>query len=177
MLEVVKQTINFFLKFWKKPELKDIQISNESLLNKRWNVFVTIYLNWEINGSSGNIKEIKKNIVEELIENTINAISKDPRFEKLKEKDIPNIKIRIDEIINRNILEVGKIQSLEPIKHWVIAIKKDYEALVVILPNISASILSGEDFLYYLQEKLGIKEFKEDDYIIYSIETEVYKDF
>lgn len=176
MLEVVKQTIDFFLKFWKKPELKDLKIEEE-LLNKKWNVFVTIYLNWEINGSSGNIKEIKDNIIEELIENTVNAISRDPRFDKLKEADIPNIKIRIDEIINRNILEAWAIKTLEPIKHWVIAIKKDYEALVVILPNISASILSGEDFLYYLQKKLWIKEFKEDDYIIYSIETSITKDF
>jgi len=176
MVEAVKQIIVFFLKYGKIPELKDLKI-NEDLLNKKWNIFVTIYLNWEISGSSWNIKEIKDNIAEELIENTINAISKDPRFEKLKEKDIPNIKIRIDEIINRNILEKWEIKILEPIKYWVIAIKKDYEALVVILPNISASILSGEDFLYYLQEKLGIKEFKEDDYIVYSIETVVSKDF
>jgi len=177
MVDITKQTIDFFLKFWKKPELKDLKIKDESLLNRRWNVFITIYLNGEINGSSWNIKEIKDNIVLELIENTVNAISKDPRFEKLKLEDIPNIKIRVDEISNRKILEKWEIKSLEPIKSWVIAIKKNYDTLVVILPNISASILSWEDFLYYLWEKLGVKEFKEDDYIIYSIETVISKDF
>jgi len=177
MVEIVKQTIDFFLKFGKNPELKDLKISDESLLNRRWNIFVTTYLNWDINGSSGNIKEIEDNIVLELIENTINAISEDPRFEKLKQEDIPNIKIRVDEITGRNILDSWVIKTLEPVKSWVIAIRKDYETLVVILPNISASILSWEDFLYYLQEKLGVKEFKEEEYIVYSIETKVYKDF
>jgi len=176
MINTVKQTIDFYLKYNKKPELKDLQIE-ESLLNRDWNIFVTIYLNGEINWSSWNIKEIKTTIAEELIENTINAISKDPRFEKLRLEDIPNTKIRVDEITGRNILQNWEISKLEPVKFWVIAIKKDYNSLVTILPNISASILSWEDFIYYLWQKLGVKKFKEDDYIIYSIETKIYKDF
>jgi AMMECR1 domain-containing protein len=52
-----------------------------------------------------------------LIENTITAISKDSRFEKLKQDEVKDIKIRIDEIEDRQVLsEKEKINSIDPVK-------------------------------------------------------------
>jgi len=53
----------------------------------------------------------------------------------------------------------------------VIAIKRDYDKLAVILPNISPKILTGSDFIEILKNKLQEKKFDEKDYIIYSIST------
>lgn len=177
MIEIAKQTIDYFLKFKKEPDIKDLDIKDTSLLERTGNIFVTIYLNWEINGSSGNIKEIETSIASEVIKNTINAISKDPRFEPIKEEDKAKLKIRIDEIIDRKVLQEWEIKTLEPINKWVIAIDKNYETLSVILPNISPVLLNWEDFISALTTKLWIKKFEEKNYIVYSIDTEINKDF
>ncbi|MBT3853720.1 AMMECR1 domain-containing protein [bacterium] len=62
------------------------------------------------------MKEIKANLVEELIENTITAISKDTRFEAVKNDEIKDLKIRIDLIENRNVLQDKAIMQIDPTK-------------------------------------------------------------
>ncbi len=176
MVELVKQVIDYYTKFKKTPDLSELKI-NEDLLSRPWNVFVTIYKNGEISGSSWNIKEIEESIALELIENTINAISKDPRFEPISIDDVEHLKIRVDEITGRRVLKEKEINTLEPMKTWVIAIKKDYETLATILPDISPLIITWDDFSWALSSKLWVTDFKESDYIIYAIETKVEKDF
>ena len=177
MDNIAKQVIEFYTKFKKEPTLIDLNIEDQSLLSRTWNVFVTVYLKWEINWSSWNIREIEWNIVWEIIKNTINAISQDPRFDPINIDDIPNLKVRVDEITNRRVLKDWEIKTLEPVKNWIIAIKKDYEILSVILPSISPLLLKWEDFIPALADKLWVDDFKEEEYIIYSINTEVHKDF
>ncbi len=176
MIDIVKQTIDFFINNDKEPEINDIKIKDKSLLEKRWCVFVTIYKNWEIRWSAGNIKEIEKNIILETIKSTISAISKDSRFEPITKKEAKWLKIRIDKIEERKTIKEWTLNKLDPIKYWVIAIKKDYTNLAVILPNISPNLLTGEDFHYVLEEKLWNK-FKEKDFIIYEIKTKIYRSY
>jgi AMMECR1 domain-containing protein len=123
--------------------------------------------------SSGNIKEIEDNIVLELIENTVAAIE-DARFPKIKFAEKDDIKFRIDEITNRwKPLDDGEIKNIDPLKNWVLVIKSDYEKASVILPNISGSLMSGEDFISVLWKKLW-EDFEDKNYLIYKIETKVY---
>lgn len=173
MIEIAKQTIDFYLKNNKVPTIHDIEITDASNLDKKGSIFVTLYKNWEIRGSAGNIKEIKKSIVSEIIENTVHAISLDTRFSPLNLNEASDVKIRIDEITNRKVLKDKEISGLDPVKSWVIAIKKDYEKMVVILPNINPTLLSGDDFGPILKTKLWEKKFNEKDYILYGIETRV----
>lgn len=176
MLNIVKQTIEFYVKNLKTPNIEDIKIEDESLLKKQWSLFVTIYKNWEIRWSSGNIKELKSSIALELIENTIEAISKDIRFKPIKAEESKNIKTRIDIITNRKILQELEIKSLDPVKSWILVIKKDYEKMACILPNINPILLNWDDFIPVLKVKLNENKFDEKDYIIYSIETEIIRD-
>jgi hypothetical protein len=71
MLDLVQQIINFYYKNLRTPEVEELEIKDNSLLEKQVSVFVTLYISGVIKGSSGNIKEIKDNVVLELIENTI----------------------------------------------------------------------------------------------------------
>ena len=176
MLNIAKETIEFYTKNWKTPTIKDVNFDDASLLEKQGSVFVTIYQNWEIRGSAWNIKEIKSSLAGEIIENTIEAISKDFRFKSIKQNEIFNLKIRIDLIKNRKILKDNEIKKLDPVKYWVLVIKKDYDKMVMILPNINPKLLSWEDFIPVLKEKLQEKKFEENKYIIYSIETEIIRD-
>ena len=175
MLEIVKQIIDFYYKKDDTPKLEDLEIKDKNLLEKKWSIFVTLYLDWLIIWSSWNIKSIEDNIVLELIQNTIWAL-KDSRFTTpiLKEKD--NIKIRIDEITNRwKPLPDWEIKKIDPSKNWVLVIKTDYEKSATILPNISWKLLTWEDYISVLSKKLD-EDFDDKNYLVYKIETKVYSD-
>lgn len=176
MLTVARETINFYTKYFKTPTLNDINFDDWALLERQWSVFVTIYKNWEVRWSAWNIKEIQSSIAWEVLENTINAISKDERFSPLKLDEAKDLKIRIDEITDRKILQEKEILKLDPVKNWILVLKKDYDSMAMILPNIDPKLLTWEDFIPVLEAKLWIKNFDENDYIIYSIETEVFRD-
>jgi len=82
------------------------------------------------------------------------------------------ISIRLDVFNERKVIDMKTLKSLDPVKNGVIAIRRDYEKLAVILPNISPSLLSGEDFLLVLKEKLGGESVDEKNFILYAIETD-----
>lgn len=177
MISIAKQTIDFYLKNFKTPKIEELNITDKSLLENKWSVFVTIYKKWDIRGASGNIKEIMWTLAEEIIENTVWAISKDSRFKPVKLDESKDLKIRIDTIVNRKVLQDNEILQIDPTKFWVLAIKKDYSSMAVILPNINPILLTWEDLIPVLKEKFKTKEFMEKDYIIYQIETQVTDNF
>lgn len=173
MLDIAKQTIDFYMKNLQTPKIYDLKVENNPLINQKISVFITLYYKWEIRGSAWNIKEIKDNWVSEIIENTIHALSKDDRFQPVSLNEAPELKIRIDKISSREILKEKSIKQIEPTISWVIVIKKDYSKMACILPNINPKLLTWEDFIPILKEKLNESDFKETDYIIYEIKTEV----
>ncbi|MDR3151104.1 MAG: AMMECR1 family protein [Candidatus Peribacteria bacterium] len=116
---------------------------------------------------------MKENSVLELIENTISAISKDPRFSPLSMNEAPETKIRVDKIISRDVLRNKTINDLDPTTSGVITIKKDYSKIACILPNINPKLFVGADLIPVLEEKLKEKKLILEDYIIYEIKTEV----
>lgn len=174
MLNIVKQTLKYYLENGKVPTKNELVITDPSLLQKKATVFVTLYKNGNIIGSSGNVIELENDIVNELILNSVYALQ-DPRFEKVTSSDIEKIKIRIDIISNRKVLETS-IEDLNPAKSWVLVIKKDYTKLSVILPNISPTLVSGKDFLKILSKKLE-ENFVFENYIVYEIETQITTDY
>lgn len=177
MISIAKQTIEFYTKYFKTPKVEDLEINDSELLNEKWSVFITIYKKWEIRWSSWNIKEIKSNIVEEIIENTVHAISKDKRFKAVSKDETDDLKIRIDKIISRKILSDNEILKVDPLKSWILAIKKDYSNMACILQNINPSLLTWEDLIPILKEKFKVKDFKESEYILYQIESKVFDNF
>ncbi|MDD3301956.1 MAG: AMMECR1 domain-containing protein [Candidatus Gracilibacteria bacterium] len=173
LLNVSLNAIKFYLEKGEKPTIKDFTLKDNSLLTKTGCIFVTLYKDGEVRGSSGNVKEIENSVVDEVIVNTIEAITNDKRFGKITKEEINNLKIRIDYIKKRDLLSEGKIYNLNPLESGVIVITKDYSDLAVILPNISKKLFAGEDFIPVIEEKLG-KKFEEKDYYKYEIKTDVF---
>lgn len=185
MINIVKQTIDFYLQKMREPKADELNIEKTELLNSRWSCFVTIFLNWEVRWASGNIKEIKNSIAEEIIANTIEAMTADKRFSKLSIWDSKNIKLRVDLITNRKVLArtddeakswVETLSKIDPIKNWIIVIKKDYSNTATILPNIDPKIITWTDYRWILSAKLN-EGFEENKYIIYEVETKVESDY
>lgn len=183
MIELVRQIISYYIKNKKEPSINDLNIKDKSLLNIRWCVFVTIYKNWEIRWSAWNTVEFESSIVNELIKSTIECITNDSRFKPLTLEESKEVKIRVD-IINDKIFlnspknldpstwKIKELKNIDPVKSWILAIKKDYENLAVILPNINNTLLNWDDFIKVLKAKLWDKDFDEKNYILYEIKTE-----
>lgn len=175
MLELVKQIIKYYIENNKKiPTKNELDIIDMNLLESKWNIFVTLYKNGNIVWNSWNIVEIENDLVNELIQNTVYALN-DNRFPDLTIEEIPKISIRIDQIENRVLLS-KKIEDLNPVKTWILVIKKDYSKLSIILPNISPTISSWSDFIPVLSKKLD-EEFKQENFIIFEIETKVITNY
>lgn len=173
MIDIAEQTLEHYFTKFLAPKPNELIIKDLSLQEKVGNIFITLYKNGEVCGSAGNIKEIEDSIVAEIIANTIEAATSDKRFDKITAEDTWAIKIRLDYIKDRKIIDEVTLRRLDPVKHWVIAIKRDYEKLAVILPNMSPNLITGSDFLKVLWRKLEWEKITDKDFILYQIETEV----
>lgn len=177
MIDIVEQVIEKFALSGKTPEVADLKTIDDALTQKQWSVFVTLYSKGEVRGSAGNIKPIENTFLEELILATTSAMSTDDRFERVSVEESKWLKVRIDEVLSEVILVHEKeLANLEPKKLWVIAIKKDYEKMAVILPNISSSIQFWKDYPEALGKKLW-ESFTFSDYIVYKLETQQTTNF
>jgi AMMECR1 domain-containing protein len=104
MIEIIEQIIKHYLQYKTTPTVNDLKIEDISLLEDKQSLFITLYKNGEIRGSSGNINGNKRPLITELIENTVGALSKDARFPPVELKEIQEIKIRLDIITSREVL-------------------------------------------------------------------------
>ena len=176
LLQISLKTVEFFIKNKRIPTEKEIVVKDQSLLTKKGCIFVTFYKNWEIRGAAWNVKELEANIVDETIKNTISAINEDKRFSMFTEIDLKDLRVRIDYIKTRDLLQEWKIYTIDPVKSWILAISKDYMWIWIILPNISSKLLTWEDFIPILEAKMN-KSFNEKDCNLFEIKTDVYTNY
>ncbi|MDA9129088.1 AMMECR1 domain-containing protein [Candidatus Gracilibacteria bacterium] len=177
MKEIVAQTLDIYFKKLREPKIEELTSVESSLTSEKGCCFVTLYLNGEVHGSAGNIKEISKSLAEELIANTMQALTGDKRFTPLTLEQSEKLQFRVDHIVDRKMITLKDLKKLDPLTSGVIVIKRDYEKLAVVLPNMSPKIMTGDDFVGVLLKKLKEKKFKESDYIIYSIITKAETNF
>lgn len=179
MLDIIEQIIKFYLQYKKAPDVSDLKLEDASLMEEKKSIFITLYKNGEVAGSSGCINGNKRPLISELIDNTVYALEKDDRFEKLELKDLESIKVRLDIIESRDVLDdkENTLEKLDPSKSGILAIKKDYENIALILPNIHPILLTGEDFKDVLQKKLDEKKFQKENYLLFEIKTQVHRNF
>lgn len=154
MIEIVNQVLKYYLTYKKTPSLDLIEISDQKFLQNKASLFVTLYKNGEIVGSSGNVVEWNNSVATELILNTIFALQ-DVRAKKVVLGDIPNLKIRIDVLKRAQLKDpLTQLPGLNPVNSWLLAIKHDNQKLSVILPNISPTLTTWESLCRTLINKL-----------------------
>lgn len=176
MKEIVQQILDIYFKNMRQPTLWELSIGTE-INQEKGCCFITLYINGEVRGSAGNIKEIHGNIVEELLDNTMQALTGDKRFSPLKLEEAEKIQFQVDIIDHREMIHLKDINTLDPVKNGIIAIKRDYKKLATILPNISPKLMTGDDFIPVLQKKLDDKKITDKTHIFYQITTQVETNF
>jgi AMMECR1 domain-containing protein len=177
MKKLVEEILKLYYTKMREPKLEELEGLKDPELQEKACCFVTLYLNGEVRWSAGNIKEIQANLAQELYANTIQALTWDKRFPPLTLEESQNLKFRCDKIMNRKMISEAEMKQLDPTKVGVIVIKRDYEKVAVILPNMSPSLLGGDDFIPVLAKKLDEKVFHEKDYIIYEIQTQIESNY
>lgn len=182
MIEIVKQVIKYYLENNKSPSLQEIQINDKSLLEISWTFFVTILKSGQIRWSAWYVHPQSNSALKDLISVSVQAISSDSRFSPLSQDEFEDINIRVDYIdgSSREFLsdenDNKKIEKLNPVNSWLLVIKKDHKKLAVILPNINPKLSTWKDLYPILSNKLW-EVFKQEDYLIYKLNTKQYTDY
>jgi AMMECR1 domain-containing protein len=171
MKDIVSGVLDIYFKKMREPKLEELTTSNTALLEEKWCCFVTLYLNGELRWSAGNIKEIHDSLAKELISNTMQALTGDKRFTPLTLNEAEKIQFRIDKISDRQMINFSDIKNIDPVKNGIIAINRNYKKLASILPNMSPKILTWDDLLPVLMNKLEEKDINDTNYIFYKIDT------
>lgn len=180
MNKIVQKVLETYLNEKKIPSVNDLWL-NDHLLNKTKDLcFVTLYKDWKVIASSWRVNVKKANTIQELIENTLFCI-KDPRFaEAIKNPlEIKKISFRVDIISNEQRKIVSNMDEIDIKINWLIIISQNLWKIWIILPNMTNLISTSKDLFSLVCKKawLDIKTLKEDDYVLYKIESSVYSDF
>ncbi|MGB2110800.1 MAG: hypothetical protein ACPHY8_02585 [Patescibacteria group bacterium] len=52
MLDIIEQIIKFYLQYKKAPDVSDLKLEDTSLMEEKKSLFITLYKNGEVAGSS-----------------------------------------------------------------------------------------------------------------------------
>ena len=92
-VKLAKDTINSFVK---KEMLPDLTGLPDEMLNNRAGAFVSVHEFGMLRGCIGTIAATCDSIAEEIRENAISAVSRDPRFLPVREDELENLEINVD---------------------------------------------------------------------------------
>ena len=175
LLKISRKTIELYLE-----ERKKLKISKEDYSDKEFweekGTFVTITENGDLRGCIGTIYPVRPLILD-IIDNSINAAFRDPRFYPLEKEELPLINIEISVLSVPEKIHFKDEKELfdivKPNVHGVIIRKGFYQA--TFLPQVWEELPKPEDFFSQLCLKAGLNKncYKDPtlDVEIYTVEA------
>ena len=88
----------------------------------------------DLRGCIGTIEPIKQNLAEELIANAINAATRDPRFDPVSARELPNLRYSVDVL---GVPEPADFEDLDPKVYGVIVEAESGGLRGLLLPDIA----------------------------------------
>ncbi|HRI36292.1 MAG TPA: AMMECR1 domain-containing protein [bacterium] len=180
MQEFVRTALSRYLTTQHVPSPEEVGIpADHPLMRRKDIVFVTIYRNGEVIASSGRVAVKKSSSAVELVENALLCL-KDPRIaEFLGDPTLLDaVRIRVDIIPTEKRKIISTLSEIDPNVHGLILISEQHEALGVVLPGMSRLASTPEELFFLVAKKAGLdsQSLSEEEYILYTIETEVSAD-
>ena len=126
------------------------------MLEERAGAFVSIHEYGELRGCIGTISAVRKNIAEEIIANAISACSRDPRFDPVREDELPYLELSVD--ILSEAEEIPDASMLDVKRYGVIVSTEDGRR-GLLLPNLDGVDTVDEQISIALR-KGGISEYE-----------------
>lgn len=150
-VKLARATVNAWVRDRKRPELPPEL--PEEMRRERAGVFVSLHKDGRLRGCIGTIQAVQRSIAEEIIENGINAATRDPRFSPVRPEELDALEISVDVLA-----EPEKIRSKDELdvrKYGVIVSKGRRRGLL--LPNLDG-VDSVEEQISIALRKAGLSE-------------------
>lgn len=153
-IQILRKVLAAHLSKQAFPNIDELGVRNDPILQTKNLVFVTFYKNGEIIASSGRIHNLKKSTLQEMIENAIIALS-DPRAQgQITLESLPGIHIRIDIIspeMKRTLRGYAELQRNE----GIILFSQSQNFISVVLPNIAGADRTPVELFQIACKKVG----------------------
>lgn len=175
LLSLSRETLDAFIKEGRRVSIDKSKY--EKPLSEVRGCFVTLHKNNQLRGCIGHIVGHLP-LVEGIVENTISAAVKDPRFNPVSEDELDNIEIEISILSQPELLSEkdpkGILTFLKPNKHGVII--KNGHCQSTYLPQVWEQLPDKVEFLESLCFKGGMSQdsWKDSDTEIYVYEAMVF---
>ncbi len=157
MQRLVRTIVQSILFEKKSPAIEELQKIPVQLPEKVLPVFVTIYDNNVIIGSSGRLYPTKESFLEELIDNTEHALQ-DARCEAYRNnpEKTRNLTYRVDTFDTNSRRMLHHPDDIDPKTEGMILICRKQKKVGMILPHMLPETLSGEDIYHTLAKKISL---------------------
>ncbi len=156
ILSISRKTLEYYFSTGKKLEVSMEEINDPALFEKR-GTFVTLNRNGALRGCIGTILPIKPLILD-VIDNTLNAAFRDPRFPPLEKWEMEDLEIEVSILTVPEKLEFSDLNDLlSKLKlgeDGVIIREGPYQA--TFLPQVWEELPDKEVFLAHLCAKAGL---------------------
>ena len=180
MHQAVRRAISAYLKEGHFPTLEETGLAGSEASRTKDPLFVTLYRDGKVVASSGRIHLKAESTAKELIEHSILCL-KDPRFPASVKspEDLADVRMRVDVIKTSGRRVLASIGALDMRKEGVIFLAQGRNALSVVLPGTYNLAETPEQVLDIAMKKAGVDpaSVKEEEYVVYGIETVVSSDF
>lgn len=181
LLKLSRKTIETYLKEKKKLKIDKSDFSDSEYWEEK-GTFVTLTENGNLRGCIGSIYPVRP-LVLDVIDNSINAAFRDPRFYPVELEELPLIDIEISILSVPEKINFSTTKELfnlvKPLKHGVIIKKGFYQA--TFLPQVWEELTNPIDFFSHLCLKAGLPKncFEEPGLTveIYTVESFSEKEF
>lgn len=173
-VKLARATIERFVRTGKTPRFpEDIPetLKNElppEAVSSRAGAFVSVHKNGMLRGCIGTIAPVQECIAEEIISNAVSAVSRDPRFDKVREDELDLLEINVD--ILGEPEDIDGPDKLD-VKRYGVIVTCGYKR-GLLLPDLEG-VDTVEDQIDIARRKGGISP--EDNYSLQRFEVVRYK--
>jgi len=169
MVNIAKNAAEMFVRTGKRYSETNYSLKfKESLA-----CFVTVKIGDELRGCIGTIEPINT-LFNSLVDNAISAVSRDPRFSPVREKELNSLNYEVSVLSPPELFEPKSIDELfDGIKGKGLIIKKDFRSAVY-LPQVWEHFSDEKGFLKSLCQKAGMfadewKNYKDMKYYVFNL--------
>ncbi len=179
MQKLVRTIIQSILFEGKAPSVEELKKIPVQIPETVLPTFVTIYDGTTIIGSAGRLYPVKWSFLDELVDNTQQALH-DPRCTEYRTnpEKTRNLRYRVDTFDTNSRRMLHHPDDIDTKIEGMILICRKQKKVGVILPHILPEALSWEDIYHALVKKvnLNLKEIGKGDLILYGLKTHIFQD-
>lgn len=162
LVKLARESLTYFLetgKYLAKPD------PMPEILTQRKACFVSLKKHGHLRGCIGTIEPVRAMLAEEIIENSVSAGIRDPRFSPVKRDELDEIVISVDVLSKPQMIK--STDELDPMNYGIIVRSKGRSG--VLLPNLEG-VDTVEKQLEITLSKAGIDH--HEDYVMYRFKVE-----